>query len=101
MNERQASVTKISTDLPSNEFADESDSQLITQMQTSQSQPISTQKSNQAGRENKKMECKLGASYTNSPIASTYISPYAIIPPTKASQDLVKSQKHDVDLLLF
>ena len=56
MNERQASVTKILTDLPSNEFADESDSQLLTQMQTSQRQPISTQESNQAGRENKTME---------------------------------------------
>ena len=37
-----ASVTEILTDLPSNKFADKSDSQLLTLMQTPQSQPIST-----------------------------------------------------------
>ena len=45
------------TDLPSNKFAEKSDSQLLTLMQTPQSQPISTQESNQAGRENETMEC--------------------------------------------
>ena len=54
-------------------------------MQTPQSQPISTQESNQAGRENETMECNPNASHTHSPVASTYISPYAIAPPLKAS----------------
>ena len=73
------------TDLPSNKFADKSDSQLLTLMQTPQSQPISTQESNHAGRENKTMECNPNASHTQSPVASTYISPYAIAPTPKAS----------------
>ena len=37
-----ASVTEILTDIPSNKFADKSDSQLLTLMQTPQSQPIFT-----------------------------------------------------------
>ena len=41
-----AFITGISTDLPSNKFADKSDSQLLTLMQTPQSQPISSQESN-------------------------------------------------------
>ena len=53
-------------------------------MQTPQSQPISTQESNQAGRENETMECNPNASHAYSPVALTYISPYAIAPPPKA-----------------
>ena len=77
-----AFVTKILTDLPSNKFADKCDSQLLTLMQTPQSQPISTQESNLAGRENETMECNPNASHTH---ASTYVSPYAIASPPKAS----------------
>ena len=80
-----AFVTEILTDLPSNKFADKPDSQLLTLMQTPQSQPISTQENNQAGCENETMECNPNASHTHSPVASTYISPYAIAPPPKAS----------------
>ena len=80
-----ASVTKILTDLPSNKYADKSDSQLLTLMQTPQSQSNSTQESNQAGRENETMECNSNASHTHSSVASTYISPYAIAPLPKAS----------------
>ena len=54
-------------------------------MQTPQNQPISTQESNQAGRVNETLKCNPGASHINSPVASTYISPYAIAPPPKAS----------------
>ena len=80
-----ASVTEILTDLSSNKFANKSDSPLLTLMQTPQSQPISTQESNQAGRENKTMEYNSNASHTHSLVASTYISPNAIAPPSKAS----------------
>ena len=80
-----ASVTEILTDLPSNKFADKSDSQLLSLMQTPQSQPISTKESNLAGRENEAMECNPNASHTHSPVASKNISPYAIAPPPKAS----------------
>ena len=80
-----ASVTEILTDLPSNKFADKSDSQLLTLMQTSQIQSNFTQESNQAGRENETMECNSNASHTHFPVVSTYISPYAIAPPPKAS----------------
>ena len=80
-----AFVTEILIDLPSNKFADKSDYQLLTLMQTPQSQPISTQESNQAGRENETIECNPNASHTHSPVASTHISPYAIAPPPKAS----------------
>ena len=73
-----ASVTEILTDLPSNEFANESDFQLLTR------QPISTQESNQTGCENETMECNPGASHITSPVVSTYISLYAIAPPPKA-----------------
>ena len=96
-----AFVIEVLTDLPSNKFADKSDSQLLTLMQTPQSQPISTQESNQAGRENETMECNPNASHTHSPVASTYISPYAIAPPPKASTRPRRKPKHDVDLLLF
>ena len=67
-----ASVSEILTDLPSNKFAGKSDSQLLTLMQTPQSQPISTQESNQAGRENETMECNPNASHIHSPVATTY-----------------------------
>ena len=70
-----ASVAEILIDLSSNKFADKSDSQLLTLIQTPQSQPISTQESNQAGRENKTRECNPNASHTHFPGASTYISP--------------------------
>ena len=80
-----AFVIEVLTDLPSNKLAEKSDSQLLTLMQTPQSQPISTQESNQAVRENETMECNPNASHTHSPVASTYISPYAIAPPPKAS----------------
>ena len=88
-----AFVTKILTDLPSNKFADKSDSQLLTLMQTPQSQPISTQQSNQAGRENETMECNPNASHTHSPVASTYVSPYAIESLPKASTRPCKKPK--------
>ena len=80
-----AFVIEILTELPSNKFAEKSDSQLLTLLQTPQSQPISTQESNQAGRENETMECNPNASHTHSPVASTYISPYAIAPSPKPS----------------
>ena len=80
-----AFVIEVLTDLPSNKFAHKSDSQLLTLMQTPQSQPISTQESNEAGRENETMECNPNASHTHYPVASTYISPYAIASPPKAS----------------
>ena len=54
-------------------------------MQTPQNQPIFTQESNQAGCENETMEYNPGASHTNSPVTSTYISPYKIAPPPKVS----------------
>ena len=73
------------TELPSNKFADKSDSQLLTLIQTPPSQPISTQESNQANRENETMECNPNASHIHSPVASTYVSPYAIALPPKAS----------------
>ena len=62
-------------------------------MQTPQSQPISTQESNQAGRENETMECNSDTSRTHSPVASTYISPYAIAPPPKGSTRLHRKRK--------
>ena len=95
------SVIEILTDLPSNKFADKSVSQLLTLMQTPQSQPISTQESNQAGHENETMECNPNVSHTHSPVAWTDISPYAIAPPPKASTRPRRKPKNDVDLLLF
>ena len=76
-----ASVTEILIDLPSNKFEDKSDSQLLTLMQTPQSQPnFHTRK-----QPSWSMECNSNASHTHSPVASTYISSYAIARPTKAS----------------
>ena len=96
-----ASVTEILTDLPSNKFADKSDSQLLSLMQTPQSQPISTKESNQAGRENEAMECNPNASHTHSPIARRIYHHMQLHLLQKHLQDLVESQKYDVDLLLL
>ena len=93
-----ASVTEILTDLPSNKFADKFDFQLLTLMQTPQSQPISTQESNQAGRGNETMECNPNASHPLHRCTYHHMQLHLL---QKHVQDFVESQKHDVDLLLF
>ena len=96
-----AFITEILTDLPSNKFSDKSNSQLLTLMQTPQSQPIPTQESNQAGRKKEITECNPNASHIPLPLHRRTYHHMQLHLLQKHLQDLVENQKHDVDLLLF
>ena len=96
-----AFVTEILIDLPSNKFADKSDSQSLTLMQTPQSQPISTQEATKLVVKTKQWNViQMLAIPTLLLHRRTYYHMQLHL-LQKHLQDLVESQKHDVDLLLF